>query len=56
MKKEEKPRRTKEPSVDTLYDWMDNHGGCKATDGCWVEIDGYCPHGKPSWAIEMGLC
>ena len=42
------------PSMETLRDW-DNDGGCEATDGCWVEIDGHCPHGRPSWALVLGL-
>lgn len=42
------------PSMETLADW-DNDGGCEATDGCWVEVDGHCPHGRPSWALVMGL-
>ena len=45
---------TDAPDLETLTDWVDD-GGCEATDGCWVEVDGYCPHGKPSWAIAMGL-
>ncbi len=43
-----------EPTIKTLERWMAK-GGCKATDGCWVEIDGTCPHGCNSWAVEMGL-
>ena len=42
------------PDEDTLMEWMDE-GGCEATDGCWVEVDGTCPHGKRSWALVMGL-
>ena len=42
------------PSMETLADWADD-GGCEATDGCWVEVDGHCPHGRPSWALVMGL-
>lgn len=26
-----------------------------ATDGCIVEPDGVCPHGYPSWLIQMGV-
>lgn len=26
-----------------------------ATDGCAVEPDGVCPHGYPSWLIQMGV-
>ena len=42
------------PSIETLADWADD-GGCEATDGCWVEVDGVCPHGRPSWALVLGL-
>ena len=44
-----------EPDLETLMRWNDDDGGCEATDGCWVEPDGYCEHGKPSWLIAMGL-
>ena len=44
----------KPPSVKTLEKWM-NDGVAKATDGCKVEPDGCCPHGKPSWLIAMHL-
>ena len=27
----------------------------QATDGCEVEMDGTCPHGCPSWLVELGL-
>lgn len=42
------------PDLDTLMGYMDE-GGCEATDGCWVEPDGTCPHGKPSWLIALGM-
>jgi hypothetical protein len=44
------------PDLDTLIEW-EAEGGCEAAcpEGCWVEPDGYCPHGKPSWLIVMGL-
>ena len=42
------------PDLDTLMEYMDE-GGCEATDGCWVEPDGTCPHGKPSWLIALGM-
>lgn len=45
-----------EPDMETIEDWfMDS--GCEAAcvHGCWVEHDGYCEHGKPSWFIKMGL-
>lgn len=43
----------KPPSVKTLSKWF-NRGGSKATDGCWVEPDGVCPHGCPSWLLKLG--
>jgi hypothetical protein len=45
------------PDLDTLMRWMHDDGGCEAACpyGCWVEPDGRCPHGKPSWLIVMGL-
>lgn len=30
-------------------------GGCEATDGCWVEPDGHCQHGCPSWLVKLGV-
>ena len=47
-------KRSKAPSLTTMERWMSN-GIAKATDGCRVEPDGHCPHGKPSWLIELGL-
>ena len=49
------PRPTvPEPDFDELEEWM-NDGGCEATDGCWVEPDGVCEHGHPSWFLRMGV-
>ena len=44
------------PDLATLERWM-YEGGCEAAciHGCWVEPDGHCPHGKPSWLLVMGL-
>ena len=44
------------PTIDQLEEWM-WEGGCQAAcvHECWVEPDGYCPHGKPSWLLVMGL-
>lgn len=53
-KEQSSPQRTKEPSIRQLQQWMFD-GVCEATDGCRVEPDGTCPHGKPSWLLEMGL-
>ena len=43
-----------QPSIEQLEEWV-NDGGCEATDGCWVEPDGTCPHGKESWMLVMRL-
>jgi hypothetical protein len=40
------------PDRETLQEWM-SEGGCEATDGCRVEPDGTCEHGKPSW-LRLG--
>ena len=50
----ERPRPPKVPSLNTLERWMAD-GVAKATDGCRVEPDGHCPHGKPSWLLRLGL-
>jgi hypothetical protein len=42
------------PDIEILEEWMDE-GGCEATDGCWVEPDGICPHGKKSWLLVAGM-
>ena len=42
------------PDLDDLEGW-ESEGGCEATDGCWVEPDGTCEHGHPSWLLRMGL-
>ncbi len=46
-------RKSKEPSLKTLERWSFD-GVAKATDGCRVEPDGTCEHGKPSWLVELG--
>lgn len=46
--------KKKAPSMATIAKWAMN-GVAKATDGCTVEADGYCPHGKPSWVIVNGM-
>lgn len=50
----ETPRPPKVPRPKTLAKWMAD-GVAKATDGCRVEPDGTCPHGKPSWLLRLGL-
>ncbi len=47
-------RTRKPPTLDELVD-MEAHGMSEATDGCQVEPDGVCPHGKPSWLLQLGL-
>ena len=42
------------PDIETLEDWASD-GGCEATDGCWVEMDGICEHGEESWMLKMNL-
>ena len=43
------------PDVVDLMDMDSDGGDHEATDGCWVEPDGECEHGHPSWLIAMGL-
>lgn len=50
------PRPTQpQPDQEQLEEWMEEDGGCEATDGCWVEPDGTCPHGYPSWLLYLGM-
>ena len=44
------------PDLETLMEWA-SEGGCKAAceHGCWVEPDGVCSHGNPSWLRKLGL-
>ena len=44
------------PDIETLIAW-EEEGGCEAACpyACWVEPDGTCEHGNPSWLIVMGL-
>ena len=43
-----------EPDFEVIMAWM-SEGGCEATDGCWVEPDGVCEHGHPSWLLYFGM-
>ena len=43
-----------EPDHTTLMEW-DDEGGCETLDGCWVEPDGRCEHGFPSWLRWKGM-
>ncbi len=44
------------PDIGTLMEW-EAEGGCEAAcpHGCWVEPDGVCPHGNPSWLLNLGF-
>jgi hypothetical protein len=44
------------PDLETLMEW-EAEGGCEAVcpHHCWVEPDGVCPHGNPSWLLKLGL-
>ena len=46
--------KAKHPSMKTLERWHSD-SGCKSVDGCWVEPDGECSHGLPSWLLAFGL-
>jgi hypothetical protein len=46
---------TDQPDDEDLIEGLDESGGCEATDGCWVEPDGYCQHGHVSWLLKLGL-
>ena len=46
--------REPEPSIEQLRYWVFD-GIAEATDGCTVEPDGHCEHGKPSWLLRLGL-
>jgi hypothetical protein len=48
--------KLKPPEIETLIA-REAEGGCEAacTDHYWVEPDGVCPHGHPSWLRKLGL-
>lgn len=41
------------PRIEEIEEWAEDEG-CEAIDGCWIEPDGYCEHGFPSWLIALG--
>jgi hypothetical protein len=51
----EEVNRMRHPSVEELQRQVEEDGGCEATDGCFVEPDGTCDHGQPSWLLALGL-
>lgn len=44
-----------EEIAEQLQEWNAD-GGCEAAclHGCWVEPDGDCEHGQPSWLKVLG--
>ena len=50
-----KVNRMRRPSLEELQRQLEEDGGCEATDGCFVEPDGTCEHGQPSWLLALGL-
>jgi hypothetical protein len=52
---EEEDAPPQAPDAETLWNWVDEYGKCQATDSCWVEPDGTCEHGHPSWLVALGL-
>lgn len=42
------------PTLEELMEW-ESQGYCEALDGCIVEPDGHCEHGKPSWLLHLGM-
>lgn len=48
--------RLEVPSIETLMEW-EAEGFCEAAcpEHCWVEPDGVCLHGHPSWLLKLGL-
>lgn len=52
---EDEDQPAQPPAIQDLWDWVDEYGQCLATDGCWVEMDGTCEHGHPSWLVVLGL-
>ncbi len=43
------------PSDEQIEAWIIGDEDCEATDGCIVEPDGVCPHGKQSWLLVLGM-
>jgi hypothetical protein len=52
---EEEDAPSMPPTVEELWEWVDEYGKCTATDGCWVSPAGVCEHGYRSWLLEWGL-
>jgi hypothetical protein len=41
------------PAQATLDAWLWAGHGCEASDGCWTNLDGTCPHNHPSWLLRL---
>ena len=52
---QEEVNRMRRPSLEERQRQVEEDGGCEATDGCFVEPDGTCDHGQPSWLLALGL-
>jgi hypothetical protein len=46
--------RTNQPTPETIEEWL-AQGGAEAVDECWVEPDGHCEQGEPSWLLRLDL-
>jgi hypothetical protein len=46
----------REEILELLGEWS-NDCGCEAAcpNGCWIEPDGTCEHGQPSWLLALGM-
>jgi len=42
----------KPPTMEEMEEWVSD-GVAEAVDGCRVEPDGTCQHGKPSWLLAL---
>lgn len=42
------------PDDDKIADMLCDEG-CETPCGCWVEQDGRCKHGNPSWLRVLGM-
>jgi hypothetical protein len=56
MREEAWPEPTdSRPDSEDLQDMLTGEIDAEATDGCYVEPDGVCEHGHPSWPLYLGL-
>ena len=49
------PQPTEEPPGDDELQRMVIDAIVEATEGCSVEPDGVCEHGRPSWLLHLEL-